>query len=103
MKAAYIIARAVFRGLDDPAEATGALAEYFAETPKSIAEFGGEFVVRGGRSQLLEGQDRFSPCMILKFPDYDTALNWYNSEQYTRLKKLRQGHGDVDVLLTEET
>jgi uncharacterized protein (DUF1330 family) len=101
MKAAYIIARAIFPGVDDPAKATGPLAEYFAGAPKSVANFGGEYVVRGGRSQLLEGLDHFSPCIILKFPSYEAALNWYNSNEYTRLKKLRQGHADIDVFLIE--
>jgi uncharacterized protein (DUF1330 family) len=101
MKSAYVIAHISLRGIDSPAQARGPLAEYFASAPKSVADFGGEFVVRNGRSQILEGKDHFSRCIVLKFPNYETAINWYKSDEYTRLKKMRSEYADMDIFLIE--
>lgn len=99
--AAYLIARTKLTDIDSPADATGSLAEYFAKAPACVEDGGGKFIVRGGQSEVLEGEDRFSPCMIVQFDSYDEARQWYFSEEYTRLKALRMGHADVDVLLVD--
>ncbi len=99
--AAYVLARVALRDIDDPRDATGPLAAYFADAPKSVAAHGGEFVIRGGKSQVLEGADPFSRLIVVRFPDYDTALSWYNSAEYARLRTLRAEGAVMDILLID--
>jgi uncharacterized protein (DUF1330 family) len=98
---AYVLARVALRDIDDPRDATGPLAEYFANAPRNVAAHGGEFVIRGGKSQILEGSDPFSRLIVVRFPDYDTALNWYNSPEYGQLRTLRAEGAVMDILLID--
>ncbi|HEX7386596.1 MAG TPA: DUF1330 domain-containing protein, partial [Castellaniella sp.] len=43
---------------------------------------GGEYLVRGGRSESLEGAWNPVRVAILKFPSYDQAKAWYDGEGY---------------------
>jgi len=66
-----------------------AYKEYVSKV-KSIAEkFGGEYIVRGGEYKIMEGKWTYSRTVVIKFPSYDKALNWYNSEEYKPVKKIR--------------
>ena len=70
-------------------------AEQFGEYKKQaaplIARFGGEYLVRGGKQEVLEGAQVSARTVLLKFPCYARALEWYNSPEYARAKRLRIG------------
>ncbi|MCO5064610.1 MAG: DUF1330 domain-containing protein [Rhizobiaceae bacterium] len=78
-----------------------AFAEYKAAAPASVEKFGGEYLVRGGRYQSLEGREPHSRIVVMKFESYEKALAWYNSEEYTRLKAIRSKAARGDILLVE--
>lgn len=78
-----------------------AIAEYRAGAPLSVRRFGGQMLVRGGRTQSLEGREPRSRVVLIEFPSYDRALEWYNSEEYTRLKSIRIAACDGDLFLVE--
>jgi uncharacterized protein (DUF1330 family) len=67
----------------------------------SIATFGGRFVVRGGRVELLEGQPEPERIVVIEFPDADTARRWYRSEEYQNALKIRQSASRGRVFLVE--
>ena len=48
----------------------------------SIARFGGRFLVRGGKADLLEGAREPERIVVIEFPDADAARRWYHSEEY---------------------
>lgn len=54
--------------------------------------------MRGGRCEWLEGEDCFSRCMLVQFPSYAAAREWYQPVDHTRLEGLREGSVDVDSL-----
>ena len=64
---------------------------YMALTPAAIAAAGGEFVVRGGRHQVLEGTWQPGRIVVLRFPDYDTARAFYDSAGYRTARAEREG------------
>ena len=45
---------------------------YAAANPAIFRKFGGRFVVRGGKSECVEGT-RFSRTVVIEFPDYAAA------------------------------
>ena len=62
----------------------------YIDKVKPIAEkFGGEYLVRGGTNQVVEGSWQHSRTVVIKFPTYDKALEWYNSEEYKPVKQIR--------------
>ena len=57
---------------------------------KTIAEsYGGEYIVRGGESTIVEGNWAYPRTVVIKFPSYEKALEWYNSEEYKPIKQIR--------------
>ena len=62
----------------------------YVEKVKPIAErYGGEYIVRGGESTILEGSWAYPRTVVIKFPSYEKALEWYNSEEYKPIKQIR--------------
>jgi uncharacterized protein (DUF1330 family) len=73
---------------------------YAAENPAIFKKFGGRYVVRGGRFEVVEGQSR-SRNVVLEFADYDTAVACYRSPEYQENIKRRQPHAIADLIIIE--
>ena len=65
--------------------------QYQALSPGAIAAAGGEFVVRGGRHEVLEGPWNPNRMVVLRFPDYATAKAFYESAKYVEARAKRAG------------
>jgi uncharacterized protein (DUF1330 family) len=74
---------------------------YRAMVPPTIAAFGGRFIARGGKVDVLEGSWKPNRLVILEFPDAATARRWYDSPEYAEAKKVRQAHSRGDLVLVE--
>ena len=81
---AYVI---VETDITDPVQ----YEQYKAASPDAVAAGGGRFVVRGGELAVLEGDWRPSRLVILEFEDLEAAKQWYSSDQYQEVIKLRAG------------
>ena len=53
--------------------------EYLAKVTDIVTKFGGEYLVRGGEFQCFEGEWKYPRTVVIKFPSYEKALEWYNS------------------------
>ena len=62
---------------------------YVAMVQPIIEKFGGEFLVRGGRSESFEGVPPGDRNVVIRFPSYEAAEAWYHSEDYAEAKALR--------------
>ena len=58
--------------------------EYVAKVSEVVKKFGGEYLVRNGEYQVGEGEDNFPRLVIIKFPTYEKALEWYHSDEYKK-------------------
>ncbi len=67
------------------------LKSYSQQAAETIAEFGGEFVVKG-KKQALDGSalEVLSSQAIIRFADGRTARAWYQSPAYQALIPLRE-------------
>lgn len=63
--------------------------EYVARVQPIIEQFGGEFLVRGGRSESYEGTPPGERNVIIRFPSFARAKEWYHSDEYAEAKALR--------------
>lgn len=64
---------------------------YLRETPGTIVRFGGKYIVRGGEKTTLEGEEHTKRIVVIEFPSMENAKAWYRSEEYQRIKSLREG------------
>ena len=63
--------------------------DYVKMVQPVIEKFGGEFLVRGGRAQSFEGTPPGDRNVVIRFPTYDAALEWYHSDAYAPARALR--------------
>jgi len=84
MPAAYLI---VTMHITDPER----YKAYMAQAPAAVKAAGGEYLVRGGRHETLEGEWQPHRVAMLKFPSYEQAKAFYDGEMYTAARQHRAG------------
>jgi uncharacterized protein (DUF1330 family) len=80
---------------------TASFREYKERVTEVVRKYGGEYLVRGGRYERLEGREPATRHVIMRFPSYEQALAWYHSKEYKELKDLRLGSAPADIVLIE--
>ncbi|MCE3225721.1 MAG: hypothetical protein K0S32_272 [Bacteroidetes bacterium] len=75
--------------------------EYKRLTPASIAAYNGRFVIRGGKTETLEGDWKPKRVVVLEFADLETAKKWWDSPEYAPAKALRQRIATTDMIVVE--
>jgi uncharacterized protein (DUF1330 family) len=73
---------------------------YMAENAKAFSKYGARFLVRGGKSEIVEGSGH-SRTVVLEFDDFDKALACYRSPEYARAKELRAGKARINIVVVE--
>ena len=95
MPAAYLI---VEMHVTDPDR----YRDYMAAAPAAVAAAGGEYLVRGGRHETLEGDWQPHRVAMLRFPSYEQAKAFYDGEQYRAARARRFGTTDYfNMVLVE--
>jgi uncharacterized protein (DUF1330 family) len=84
MPAAYLI---VESNISDPEK----FKAYMAAAPAVVKQFAGEYLVRGGRMAVLEGDWAPPRLTVLRYPDFETARQMYDSPGYRAARELRAG------------
>ncbi|MDE2080304.1 MAG: DUF1330 domain-containing protein [Burkholderiales bacterium] len=75
---------------------------YLAAAPATIAEYGGEYLVRGGAIGTLEGGWAPKRLTVLRFASVEQARAWYDSPGYRAARGLRAGLTDrFDMVVVE--
>ncbi len=78
------------------------IAGYGQAVPKLVEKYGGEYVIVAPGATLLEGTlEGYSSIAISKWPSKEAALQFWNSNDYADVKKLREGLAEAEVLLVE--
>ena len=63
--------------------------EYKKLLPPTVAQYGGRFLARGGRTDTLEGEWSPKRLVIIEFPSVAQARAWADSPEYAPAKRLR--------------
>ena len=92
--AAYLIARI---NVTDPTQ----YEEYKKLSPAAIEAFGGEFIVRGGECETLEGPDETNRLVVVRFDSMEQARQCYRSEQYQHAKTQRQDAAEAQFVIVD--
>lgn len=98
MKKAYAIAEIQ---VTNPA----AYEDYRQLSTASVAQYGGQFLVRGGQREQREGNDAAHSdawrTVIVEFPSLEQARIWYDSVEYAKAKAIRQANSVGRLFIVE--
>ena len=84
MKAYWVC---VYEKIDNPEK----LKDYAVKARPAVEKFSGKFLARGGKNRTTDGIE--SPrTVIVEFPDFKTAIECYDSEEYQEAHNILKGH-----------
>ena len=75
--------------------------EYRKTVLPTIEAYGGRFLVRGGKMEVLEGSWPRRRIVVVEFPSYEKAHAWWHSPEYEKPKAMRQAASQTDMILVE--
>ena len=67
----------------------------------TVEKYGGKYIVRGGKSEVLEGEWRPKRIVILQFDSMARAKTWLNSEEYREPRKMRHRTARTNMIVVE--
>ena len=93
---AYMIVRCVIHDREK------FISGYGTEAAKLLEKYGGKYLIRAPGAIPLEGiDDDNNSVVISEWPSKQRALEFWNSDEYQQIKKLREGIAECKVLVVE--
>ena len=92
--AVYVIVDINIKDLD-------AYGAYKTGAPPLVSKHGGEYLARGGTSEVLEGSWLPHRIALLKFPDMAAVKAFLSDPEYQPLKSLRHRIADTQMVAVE--
>jgi len=75
--------------------------EYISKVTPIVKKFGGEYIVRGGKSNKVEGHWPYERTVVLKFSSSEMAHKWHNSPEYKPIRKIREDNSECNAIIIE--
>ena len=75
--------------------------EYKKLAPACVKAYGGKYLARGGKTEVLEGEWSPNRLVILEFENNEQAKKWLNSPEYAPAKKLRHVSTHTNMVVVE--
>ena len=93
---AYMIVRCVIHDREK------FISGYGAEAAKLLENYGGRYLIRAPGAIPLEGIDEDNNSVVIsEWPSKQRALEFWNSDEYQEIRKLREGIAECKVLVVE--
>jgi uncharacterized protein (DUF1330 family) len=67
----------------------------------AIAAHGGRYLVRGGNSEVLDGEWQPRRLVVLEFDSVEKAKAWRTSPEYAEAKKVRDTCSRANMIVVE--
>ena len=77
--------------------------EYLKQVTAIVNKYQGEYLVRAGKFQKMLGKWDYERNVIIRFPSYEIAMDWYNSKEYAPVKKIREENSIGNLIIIEGT
>jgi len=77
------------------------LEEYWQHSSATFAGTGGKPLSVYRPMRQLEGTTPVEGAVVFEFPSMEVALRWYESDAYQKVKQLRAGAAEFDLILVE--
>ena len=75
--------------------------EYKKLAGATVEKYGGKYLVRGGKTDVLEGDWNPKRIVMLEFPTMERAKEWLNCEEYRAPRKMRHRTAKTNMILVE--
>ena len=75
--------------------------EYRKLVGATLVQYGGKFVVRGGKIDVLEGGWNPKRIVVLEFESAARVREWYDSEEYRVPKQIRMKASKGNVIVVD--
>lgn len=75
--------------------------EYKKLAGSTVHAHRGKYIVRGGKTEVLEGDWQPKRIVILEFDSMDGAKEWLNCEEYREPRKMRHATARTNMILVE--
>ncbi len=75
--------------------------EYKKLAAATVHKYGGKYIVRGGRTEVLEGDWKPKRIVVLQFVSMQRAKEWLNCEEYREPRKMRHRTAKTKMILVE--
>jgi uncharacterized protein (DUF1330 family) len=75
--------------------------EYKRQAADTVHKYGGKYIVRGGKTEVLEGDWEPKRIVILQFDSMQRAKEWLNCGEYREPRKLRHKTARTKMILVE--
>ncbi|HEY4816008.1 MAG TPA: DUF1330 domain-containing protein [Candidatus Acidoferrum sp.] len=62
------------------------MREYLERVPPTLTKYGGRYIVRGGKFEIVEGNWQPTRVVMLEFPSMEQSKRWYDCEEYKEMK-----------------
>ena len=76
-------------------------ARYREMVGPTIEQYGGRYIVRGGKAEALEGDWDPGRLVIIQFDSVEQAKAWWACEEYAEAKALRQRTAKTNLTVVE--
>lgn len=75
--------------------------EYRKLVPATVEAYGGRYIVRGGDSEVVEGEWTPSRTVVIEFESFEQAKAWHSSEMYAGPKQMRIDSTNSSVIIVD--
>ena len=75
--------------------------EYKKQAAATVHAYGGKYIVRGGKAEVLEGDWSPKRIVILQFESMERAKEWLNCEEYREPRKMRHATAKANMIVVE--
>lgn len=77
-----------------------AYKEYVERDTPILLGLGGSFIIRGGQSEVLEGES-LERHVVIEFPSYEAALAAFNDPEYQEVAEIRRRNAESTIIVVE--
>ena len=75
--------------------------EYKKFAGATVEKYGGRYIVRGGKTEVLEGNWTPKRIVVLKFESIERARKWLDSQEYREPRKMRHRTAKANMIVVE--
>ncbi len=75
--------------------------EYKKLAGATVEKYGGKYIVRGGATEVLEGDWNPKRIVVLQFQSTQRAKDWLNCEDYREPRKMRHRTAKTNMIVVE--
>ena len=94
MKKGYIIVRVLIHNNE-------LFQKYPHLSTEVMKKYGGKYIIRGGKTDVLEGEWPVDRTTVVEFEGFESAKKCYESVEYSEAMKIRQNSTKSDLILIE--